>query len=122
MHKYNHWIYKEGTSSYGVFQLIGLEAAPKPDNGPEDVIEINLDTEKIRKKNGCVNVVILNKAGEQVRTIGASLKTGKATWDLRNNTGDMCPMGVYVAVIEARGDDGYIQRKKTKLAIDRYCN
>ena len=61
-------------------------------------------------------------AGERVRTLTARLETGKAMWDMRSSSGNPCSAGVFVAIVEAQGDDGHTQMKKVKLAIARPLN
>lgn len=122
MCRYNHWVYTEGTSSYGVFQLIGLESSFSPDNGDDEGIDIKLNFGAPAKKFGNNKIAILDMAGAHIRTIDISAKTGKARWDMCNMTGELCSPGVYIVVSEARGKGGENQRNKTRLAISKFCN
>lgn len=108
-------VLKQGDTYLG-----NLSAVPNPYNGSGEGIEIRWDFEDCVPKAGYANVLIVNMAGEHVRTIVKRLETGKAMWDLKNSRGELCTSGVYIAVIEAKGDDGHTQKKKIKLAISKH--
>ena len=100
---YNHWVYTEGKSSYGVFQVIGLEETAAQGNETQDGIEIKWIFTGSGQNESSANVKILNMAGELIRTIVTNIENCIVTWDLRNSSGNKCSTGVYIAVIEASG-------------------
>jgi hypothetical protein len=99
-------------------QYLGeIKAVPNPYYGTGPGIEIRWDFAGGAPKPGFADIVIVNMSGEHIKTLSVRLETGKAMWDLRGSGGSLCAAGVYVAIVQARGDDGHTQTKKVKLAI-----
>lgn len=66
---------------------------------------------------GNVRIYIYNKAGELVRKIEGLLQTGYIFWDMSTSTGARVSDGNYVCIIEATNSEGYLEKKKIKIAI-----
>jgi len=67
--------------------------------------------------NGTVKIYIYNTAGELIRKIEGLLQAGYVFWDMTTSTGARVSDGNYVCIIEAKNSEGYVEKKKVKIAI-----
>ncbi len=119
---YNYWLYKEGNKAYDIFQIIGLEKTTESGSGSEDCIRIKWAIDNNKKTPGKARIEILNINGERVRSMNADASAGKAGWDLRDNSGNLCPTGIYIAKVRVPGNGSRMKNKKIRIVLGDHAN
>jgi hypothetical protein len=96
-----------------------LSISPNPfspdGDGFEDHVLIGLDFTWTR---AVVNIKIFDRLGRPVKTLAEQQSfgaSGTVVWDGRDGGGRMCPMGVYIVLLEARdaNGSGSVKKKQT---------
>lgn len=107
--------------------LGNISIVPNPYRGTTNGIEIRWDLGGVTwmpdpggAQTGEVAVLICSVSGEQVRKIYGKLQAGRVVWDLKSASGELVTTGIYIAVIEAKSSDGYLERKTQKIAVAEY--
>jgi flagellar hook assembly protein FlgD len=119
---YNYWLYREGNKSYDIFQIIGLEKTADLKRNTGEAISIKWDADNKKLSRGKARIEILNINGERVRSMNADASAGLAEWDLRDNSGSLCPTGIYIAKVKGPGRGRAMTDKKIKIVIGRHAN
>jgi flagellar hook assembly protein FlgD len=66
---------------------------------------------------GEMNVAIYNIDGELVRNLQGRVEAGSITWDGKTSNGGKIGTGYYIAVFQSKNIDGYVEKKKLKIAV-----
>ena len=67
---------------------------------------------------GVMELRIYAVTGEMVKEIRCGLQDGMTVWDLKSESGALVANGVYIVLLEAVREDGQINRKKIKMAVN----
>ena len=71
-------------------------------------------------QTGEILIRIYNIAGEQVKRKEARIEDLSFAWNMENEQSNKVSPGLYVIVVDAKNDEGFLNRKLQKLCIIQY--
>jgi flagellar hook assembly protein FlgD len=96
--------------------ISALKAVPNPYHGKGKGISFQWGA----VQDGNITVLIMNMAGEHMKTLKAKVIDGSVFWDLTTDSGAPVPTGLYVVEFEVLSSDGHSEVKSMKIAIAGY--
>ena len=103
----------------GKLYIEELKAIPNPYiKGSGGIIRFEWILQSI--ETGDVSIRIYNVAGELIRKLEGDLGAGNILWDLKTEERRLASRGIYIAVMDAKNNEGYKDSRIIKFAIASY--